>query len=74
MNKKSKVFDEQALRKEIEEHWGAHGAHAEVYNDLLRRIEECTPDSCGACENGPIVCHQISPCCAKYHPRKKGGT
>ena len=25
------VFDEQALRREIERVWGAHGAHAEVY-------------------------------------------
>ena len=30
------LFDEHALRREIEGHWGAHGAHAEVYRMLLK--------------------------------------
>jgi hypothetical protein len=34
------MFDEYALRREIEKHWGMHGAHAQVYRTLLAKIEE----------------------------------
>jgi hypothetical protein len=30
------VFDEQALRVEIVRIWGAHGAHADVFDSILK--------------------------------------
>ena len=35
----TKIFNEQALKKEIEDRWGKHGAHADVFNTMLKKIE-----------------------------------
>lgn len=34
------LFNEQTLRDEIVAKWGEYGAHAEVYDDLLKRLAE----------------------------------
>ncbi len=34
------MLNEDRLRKEIEDTWGAFGAHAEIYSDLLSRLKK----------------------------------
>ena len=33
-------FDEQTLKAEIAKIWGEHGAHMDVYNSLLKRVNK----------------------------------
>lgn len=34
------IYDEYWLRDEIEKVWGPHGAHIEIFNRLLKQMEE----------------------------------
>ena len=36
------MFNEITLQEEIEKMWGAYGAHAEVYQELLKRAQKPT--------------------------------
>lgn len=34
------MFNEKTLLEEIERVWGKHGAHAEVYRDMLKKVDQ----------------------------------
>lgn len=40
-----KIFNEDFLREEIAGHWGEHGAHIEVYDELLKRSRQTPPQN-----------------------------
>ena len=47
----SRIFNTQALRAEIVDTWGEHGAHAEVFDMLVAvaRLSEAVPGLCPNC-------------------------
>ena len=42
MSEENNIFNEEALKKAIEEQWGKHGIHSSVFNTMLELIKSMT--------------------------------
>jgi hypothetical protein len=79
-NQMTKRFDEDALRADIVKTWGKHGAHVELFDEIVRRAHEdkqraivpmkdgMFTHQCISPGCGTLVEYDDEPCCFKHSP------